>query len=694
MNDGTDTLSSVEFAQFADETFELIENAPPVAGDDSSATLKNFARVIDVLANDTDADGTLDKTTVTIVDGPEHGTVSVNPTTGKITYTPTADYVGTDSFTYTVKDDDGTVSNEATVSLNVQYPYTLTEGEDVFSGDSLGWSGGGIAVNGLGGDDYIVTSNSKSQPDTVNGGDGNDLIFTGGGDDYVDGGDGNDVIHARGGTDTVIGGTGDDTYVFRFFGNKSSAATDTGTTTITDTDGVLWNGTFRPASFPVSWTPVPGATAGFAIGGTASYVSAGVWDLAVTDDNGATKNLTLNYTGDDLTITGGTLNVVIQDYVNGTFGITLDGTPGNDILPGGAGALHGGFGLDVVTYSGNASSYTVERSGLITTVTGPDGTDTLTSVELIQFADQTMPLPPARSDFYLDGASDLLFRNNDTGDLGYYRMNTDGTLEGWHSIGGSSAAYSAAGIGDFNGDDIADILWRNEADGDTGYYQMNGDGTFGGWHWIGGSSTAYDIVGVGDFNGDDISDILWRNNADGDTGYYQMNGDGTLEGWHSIGGSSPAYNVVGVGDFNGDAVSDILWRDNSTGDTGYFQMNSGGTLEGWHSIGGSSTAYNVVGVGDFNGDGISDILWRNNADGDLGFHQMNNDGTLEGWHAIGGSSTDYMVEGTGDYNNDGTSDILFRNAATGDTGYYEMNAGEMVAWHPISGSSPTYDLIV
>ena len=81
-------------------------------------------------------------------------------------------------------------------------------------------SGGGIAVNGLGGDDYIVTSNSKSQPDTVNGGDGNDLIFTGGGDDYVDGGDGNDVIHARGGIDTVIGGTGDDTYVFRFFGNN------------------------------------------------------------------------------------------------------------------------------------------------------------------------------------------------------------------------------------------------------------------------------------------------------------------------------------------------------------------------------------------------------------------------------------------------------------------------------------------
>ena len=54
-----------------------------------------------------------------IVDGPAHGTVSVNATTGAITYTPTADYVGADSFTYTVKDNDGLVSNAATVNLDV-----------------------------------------------------------------------------------------------------------------------------------------------------------------------------------------------------------------------------------------------------------------------------------------------------------------------------------------------------------------------------------------------------------------------------------------------------------------------------------------------------------------------------------------------------------------------------------------------
>ena len=158
VNDGTDTLSGVEIAQFADGT-TVARNVAPVAGDDSAATVKNLAKVIDVLGNDTDADGTLDATTVTIVDGPDHGTVSVNATTGAITYTPTANYVGADSFTYTVKDNDGKVSNVATVNLDVAAAHTLTEGDDVFSGDSLGLTTAGIEVNGLGGHDYIVTSN-------------------------------------------------------------------------------------------------------------------------------------------------------------------------------------------------------------------------------------------------------------------------------------------------------------------------------------------------------------------------------------------------------------------------------------------------------------------------------------------------------------------------------------------------------
>ena len=156
---------SATVENFTNGSFGLtLEQRGTVAANDTAATVKNLSKVINVLGNDTDLDGTLNATTVTIVDGPDHGTVTVNATTGAITYTPTANYFGTDSFTYTVKDDDGTVSNEATVNLDVAAAHMLTEGDDVFSGDSLGLTTAGIEVYGLGGHDYIVTSNPGRSP--------------------------------------------------------------------------------------------------------------------------------------------------------------------------------------------------------------------------------------------------------------------------------------------------------------------------------------------------------------------------------------------------------------------------------------------------------------------------------------------------------------------------------------------------
>lgn len=52
----------------------------------------------------------------------------------------------------------------------------------------------------------------------------------------------------------------------------------------------------------------------------------------------------------------------------------------------------------------------------------------------------------ARNDLSGDGVSGILFRNDGTGDLGYYQMQ-NGALEGWHGIGASSTAYRDHGLG-------------------------------------------------------------------------------------------------------------------------------------------------------------------------------------------------------------------------------------------------------
>ncbi len=93
-------------------------NAPPVAEDDSVTTNKDTPTVIAVLANDSDVDGSLDPATVSIVSGPDNGSVSVDLVSGDVTYTPDAGFSGADSFVYAVSDDDGG-TDSATVIVTV-----------------------------------------------------------------------------------------------------------------------------------------------------------------------------------------------------------------------------------------------------------------------------------------------------------------------------------------------------------------------------------------------------------------------------------------------------------------------------------------------------------------------------------------------------------------------------------------------
>lgn len=91
-------------------------NRPPTATPETFDV--DGSRVLRVLSNDTDADGTIDPATVMIVTEPAAGSVEVNSTTGEITYTADGS-AATDSFEYLVRDDDG-ASAQATVTLNIE----------------------------------------------------------------------------------------------------------------------------------------------------------------------------------------------------------------------------------------------------------------------------------------------------------------------------------------------------------------------------------------------------------------------------------------------------------------------------------------------------------------------------------------------------------------------------------------------
>ncbi|MDY6837243.1 MAG: Ig-like domain-containing protein, partial [Thermodesulfobacteriota bacterium] len=93
-------------------------NQLPVAHDDLETTDQDTPVSINVISNDVDVDGTTDPTSVAILSGPSEGSV-INNLDGTVTYTPDTGFTGNDAFTYTVQDNEGATSNEATVTVMV-----------------------------------------------------------------------------------------------------------------------------------------------------------------------------------------------------------------------------------------------------------------------------------------------------------------------------------------------------------------------------------------------------------------------------------------------------------------------------------------------------------------------------------------------------------------------------------------------
>jgi large repetitive protein len=103
-----------------------IANQAPAANSDAVDTLVNDPVDIDVLANDTDANG--DALTVTTVSAPSHGTAVIHG--GRITYQPVFFYGGADSFTYAISDGHGGTSI-ATVTVTLGNAAPVANGDIV-----------------------------------------------------------------------------------------------------------------------------------------------------------------------------------------------------------------------------------------------------------------------------------------------------------------------------------------------------------------------------------------------------------------------------------------------------------------------------------------------------------------------------------------------------------------------------------
>ncbi|MES2098160.1 MAG: Ig-like domain-containing protein, partial [Pseudomonadota bacterium] len=130
-NDGTADGNTVTVSLTVTAVNDL-----PVATADSYSTNEDTVLTVSapgVLANDTDVEGSA--LTSALVSGPAHGLVTLNAN-GSFSYTPFANYNGTDSFTY--KANDGTADgNTATVSLTIN---PVNDAPVVSAGNTLSYT--------------------------------------------------------------------------------------------------------------------------------------------------------------------------------------------------------------------------------------------------------------------------------------------------------------------------------------------------------------------------------------------------------------------------------------------------------------------------------------------------------------------------------------------------------------------------
>jgi Bacterial Ig domain/RTX calcium-binding nonapeptide repeat (4 copies) len=205
-------------------------NTPPVATSDSVSTAQNTPINISVatlLANDTDANS--DPLAITGVSNATGGTVVFNDngtltdsSDDFITFTPSDDFTGNASFSYTLSDGKATTTGTVTVAVAAV---------------------AGINRNGGNG---IDTLNGGAGKDTLSGGNGNDILNGNAGGDILNGDNGDDLLNGGAGNDTLTGGNGADRFVI-----ASGAGTDTITDFKKGTDLIALSGglSFSDLSF-------------------------------------------------------------------------------------------------------------------------------------------------------------------------------------------------------------------------------------------------------------------------------------------------------------------------------------------------------------------------------------------------------------------------------------------------------------
>lgn len=281
-------------------------------------------------------------------------------------------------------------SGITTVYASMSLDY-LSVQPHIFAAGPVSFDLSGVTFVDWSAQDYLELIGT-SNADTLIGSDQNDVIFGGLGADVLFGGIGDDTFSLNSGNVTsgeqIDGGSGSDRLLV--FGNN-----DLRNATLSSLETVTFGGAATAASLEFNASQIgPGLSSTASITG-----NEGANEITVSIDSGATLDVS-GWTfgswtdGSDLVRIIGTN--ASDSIVGSRRADLIVAGAGNDSIAGGSGndSIDGGSESDTVILSGNRSEYAVAGTSASFTITdsvaGRDGSDVLSNIELVQFADGTV----------------------------------------------------------------------------------------------------------------------------------------------------------------------------------------------------------------------------------------------------------------------------------------------------------------
>ncbi|WP_207485865.1 hypothetical protein [Arenibaculum pallidiluteum] len=278
----------------------------------------------------------------------------------------------------------------------------------------------------------------------------------------------------------------------------------------------------------------------------------------------------------------------------------ITGSAFTDVLMGYAGndSIDAGGGYDQVAYLGRYLDYTIERNGSVVTVSGPGGTDVLTNVERIRFADfidlGVVPgIQTARSS--LVGESGGVAVTVEQVPISPVEDPVRGTLTSEVQINGTDPAggpaqlkegWEIGTLADLDADGRSEIFFFSRAGegqgaglGASATWELNAQGQIVGtqtqWQM---RVPGWDVAGAADVNGIPGDEILLQNMLTGAKAVWtDTNRDGAIDAGYTLPAISGTreHRLVGVTDLDRDGAEELLRFNDATGSISAWEARPG-----------------------------------------------------------------------------------------------------------------------